>query len=116
MHRVRLLAAMDREGSPARGPGSPHGEIGDAASGAGGWCRGFTRKSGTEVGGVASGLRAIARSAVRTESAGRLARRVEGRGKVGPGLAAGSREMKRLQTRAGAAAIGSGGVAIAPAA
>jgi hypothetical protein len=78
-----------------------------------GWCSGFARKCLTKVGPLRTGAPAIAQSQVRTEIEATVQLEFESWGKLQMALASGSQQMNLLQTMAGAAANGSGGVAAA---
>jgi hypothetical protein len=78
-----------------------------------GWCSGFSRKCLTKVGALRTGAPAVAQSQVRTEVEATVQLEFESWGKLQMALASGSQQMNLLQTIAGAAANGSGGVAAA---
>ena len=79
-----------------------------------GWCSGFVRKAETKVEALRVGAPAVASSQVRTMVEATVSLEFESWGKLQMALAAGSQQMNLLQTAAGAAANGSGGVAAAP--
>ena len=76
-----------------------------------GWCSGFARKCATKVGALMTGAPAVAQSQVRTEVEATVQLEFESWGKLQMALASGSQQMNLLQTAAGAALNGSGGVA-----
>ncbi len=78
-----------------------------------GWCSGFMRKAATKVGALTAGAPAVVRSQVRTEVEATVGLTFESWGKLQLALASGSQQMNLLRTAAGAAANGSGGVAVA---
>jgi hypothetical protein len=78
-----------------------------------GWCSGFARKSATKVGTLTTGAPAVVQSQIRTEVEATVQLEFESWGKLQLALAAGSQQMNLLQVAAGAAANGSGGVAVA---
>jgi hypothetical protein len=76
-----------------------------------GWCTGFTRKSGTLVSALQTGTPAITQAQMRTAIEATVSLQFESWGKLQLALASGSQQMNLLQTAAGAAPNGSGGVA-----
>ncbi len=78
-----------------------------------GWCTGFARKSATKVGALRTGAPAMVQSQVLTEVAATVTLEFESWGKLQMAVAAGSQQMNLLRTTNGAAANGSGGVAMA---
>jgi hypothetical protein len=78
-----------------------------------GWVYGFTRKCGTKVEAVRAGAPAIAQMQVRTEIDATLALDFATWGKLQLALAAGTQQMNLLRAATGAAAAGSGGIAVA---
>jgi hypothetical protein len=78
-----------------------------------GWCQGFARKSTTKVGTLITGAPGVVQSQVRTEVEATVQLEFESWGKLQLALASGSQQMNLLQTVAGAAVNGSGGVAAA---
>jgi hypothetical protein len=78
-----------------------------------GWCSGFARKSGTKNEALTAGAPGVAVGQVRTEVEAQVSLQFESWGKLQLALSAGVQQMNVLRTQAGAAANGSGGVAIA---
>src|SRR5882757_1734068 len=76
-----------------------------------GWCTNFARKCETKVNPIRAGALAMTQSQVRTDADATVSLAFESWGKLQLALAAGSQQMNLLQTAAGAAANGSGGVA-----
>jgi hypothetical protein len=76
-----------------------------------GWCSKFARKSATKIGALTTGAPAVVQSQVVTQVEATIELEFESWGKLQLALAAGSQQMNLLQTAAGAAANGSGGVA-----
>jgi len=78
-----------------------------------GWCAEFARKSGTKVGTLVTGAPGLTTGQVRTEVEATVSLEFESWGKLQMALAAGVQQMNVLTVQAGAAANGSGGVAVA---
>jgi hypothetical protein len=78
-----------------------------------GWCTDFARKSGTKVAALVTGAPGIATSQVRTEVEATVSLQFESWGKLQMALTSGVQQMNVLRVQPGAAANGSGGVAIA---
>jgi hypothetical protein len=78
-----------------------------------GWCGKFLRKSETKVGALTAGAPAVVQSQVRTQVEATVQLEFESWGKLQLALAAGSQQMNLLRTANGAAANGSGGMAVA---
>jgi hypothetical protein len=78
-----------------------------------GWCSGFSRKCLTKVAALQTGAPAVVQSQVRTEVEATVQLEFESWGKLQMALASGSQQMNLLQTVAGAAPNGSGGLAAA---
>jgi hypothetical protein len=78
-----------------------------------GWCRGFTRKSGTLHAALRTGAPSVVSGQVRTEIEAEVALEFESWGKLQMALSAGVQQMNVLLAQPGAAANGSGGRAIA---
>ena len=84
----------------------------------GGWvdlgeCAGFTRKSGTKVEALVAGAPGVTVGQVRTSLEATVSLAFESWGKLQMALTCGSQQMNVLAVQAGAAARGSGGVAVA---
>jgi hypothetical protein len=79
-----------------------------------GWCSNFVRKSETKVGVLTAGAPAVVQSQVRSAVECSVQFEFESWGKLQLALASGSQQMNLLQTAAGAALNGSGGLAAAP--
>jgi len=79
-----------------------------------GWCRGFTRKSGTKVGTLVGGAPGTVTGQVRTEVDATVSVQFESWSKLALALTSGVQQMNVLRTQTGAAANGSGGAAVAP--
>jgi hypothetical protein len=78
-----------------------------------GWISGFARKSGTKIEPVRAGAPAIPQMQSRSAVDATVSFQFASWGKLQMALAAGTQQMNLLKTQAGAAAAGSGGVAIA---
>jgi len=78
-----------------------------------GWCAHFARKSGTKVAALNAGAPGIAVGQVRSEVEAQVSLEFESWGKLQLALSAGVQQMNVLRVQAGAAANGSGGVAMA---
>jgi hypothetical protein len=78
-----------------------------------GWCRNFTRKSGTRTQPLLTGAPGIGTAQVRTEVEATVSLEFEAWGKLQMALSAGVQQMNVLYAQPGAAANGSGGTAIA---
>jgi hypothetical protein len=78
-----------------------------------GWCRNFTRSSGTKVSPLLTGAPGIAAAQVRTEVEATVSLEFETWGKLQMALTAGVQQMNVLYAQPGAAANGSGGTAVA---
>ncbi len=78
-----------------------------------GWCRGFTRRSGTKAEPLMTGAPGTAAAQVRTEIEATVSLEFEAWGKLQMALTAGVQQMNVLYAQPGAAANGSGGTAVA---
>jgi hypothetical protein len=78
-----------------------------------GWIAGFVRTCGTKISPLLAGAPAMAQGQARTEIDATVAIQFESWGKLQLALAAGTQQMNLLKTVSGAAAAGSGGVAVA---
>lgn len=78
-----------------------------------GWINGFIRKSGTKIDAVRSGAPAVTQMQSRSEVEATVSFQFSSWGKLQMALASGTQQMNLLATQQGAAAAGSGGVAIA---
>jgi hypothetical protein len=77
-----------------------------------GWIDGFTRKCGTKVVALRGGAPATTQAQVRTELDATVSFAFESWGKVQMALSAGTQQMNLLAVQEGAAAAGSGGLAV----
>jgi hypothetical protein len=78
-----------------------------------GWCRGFTRSSGTKAEPLLTGAPGSAAAQVRTEVEATVSLEFEAWGKLQMALSAGVQQMNVLYAQSGATANGSGGTAVA---